>query len=292
MSRRNVVVAAIIVAALIAGAAFANREWLVLSALALNSVKRDLGAQAALIAPGVEVFRPEEAAGPFPVIIQFHGCSGFRPGWMKSWAEIATKAGFIAVAVDSNGPRGIDRERALKTVCAGKELIGQERAGDIAAAIEIAKRQEGADASRIVLAGWSHGAWSVMDYLALEGARKAPTSLKARPPHVSIAGAVLFYPYCGEGTWSRIAAWSQHPPTLMFVAGRDSVVSPEACRAAATKLRREGVPVDLVDYENADHAFDDATLIGGPYAYFYDEASATDSKMRVGDFLASIAAQQ
>lgn len=292
MSRRTVVVAAIIIAALLVGAAFANRERLVLSALAFNSAKRDLGAQAALIAPGVEVFRPEEGAGPFPVIIQFHGCSGFRPGWMKSWAEVATSAGFIAVAVDSNGPRGIDRERALKTVCAGKELIGQERAGDVAAAIEIAKGQEGADASRIVLAGWSHGAWSVMDYLALEGARQAPASLKARPPGARIAGAVLFYPYCGEGAWSRIAAWDQHPPTLMFVAGRDSVVSPEACRAAVKKLRREGVPVDLVDYETADHAFDDATLLGGPYAYFYDEASSKDSRRRVGDFLSKIAAQK
>jgi dienelactone hydrolase len=283
-------VAAAVIA--VAAFAFAQRETLVLTALGASTEKRDIDAQAALIAPKVEVFRPAAGEGPFPVVIQFHGCSGFRPPWTKSWAAIANEAGFLVIAVDSNGPRGIDRERALKTVCAGKELIGQERAGDVAAAINIAKAQEDADASRIVLAGWSHGAWSVMDYLALEGAGRAPSSLKTRPVAAPVMGAVLFYPYCGEGTWSRLHAWGQKPPALMFVAGRDSVVSPEECRAAAKKLRREGVDVDLVDYANADHAFDDATLLGGPYAYFYDEASAKDSERRVGAFLRALAAKR
>jgi dienelactone hydrolase len=138
-----------------------------------------------------------------------------------------------------------------------------------------------------VLAGWSHGAWTVMDYLALEGAGRAPATLKSRPLEAPIAGAILFYPYCGEGTWSRLSAWKQAPRALMFTAGRDSVVSPQECRDAAAKLSREGVDVELIDYANADHAFDDATLIGGPYAYFYDEASAKDSEQRVGEFLAA-----
>ncbi len=288
--KRALFVTAVLVATLAAGA-FAARERLVLGALAMSTEKRDLAAQVALISPGVQVFRPRTGAGPYPVFIQFHGCSGFRAGWTKSWADVATSAGFIVIAVDSNGPRGIDRERALKTVCAGKELIGQERAGDVAAAIEIAKAQEGADASRIVLGGWSHGAWTVMDYFALEGAGAAPASLTRKPARAPVAGAVLFYPYCGEGTWSRIAAWAQEPPTLMFVAGRDSVVSAAECESAAEKLRREGVQVELVEYETADHAFDDATLVGGPYAYFYDEASAGDSKKRVGDFLRALSAQ-
>ncbi len=291
MKRRGLVISAAGVSFLVA-LALLQREALVLTALAFSSEKRTMDAQVALLSPGMKVFRPAAGAGPFPVIIQFHGCSGYRADWMKRWSEIATTAGFIAVAVDSNGVRGIDRERALKTVCAGKELIGQERAGDVAAAIEYAKAQDGADASRIVLAGWSHGAWSVMDHLALEGAGRAPASLNARPAPATIVGAVLFYPYCGEGTWSRLHAWAQAPATLMFVAGRDSVVSPEECRTAARKLQREGVAVDLVDYAGADHAFDDATLLGGPYAYFYDDASAKDSERRVSAFLTSIAAKK
>jgi dienelactone hydrolase len=291
MKRRGVLFAAAGVSFLVA-LAFLQREALVLTALGLSSEKRAMDAQVALLAPGIRVFRPAAGEGPFPVIIQFHGCSGYRADWMKRWSEIVTRSGFIAIAVDSNGVRGIDRERALKTVCAGKELIGQERAGDVAAAIEFARALEGADASRIVLAGWSHGAWSVMDHFALEGARRAPASLKTRPEPASIVGAVLFYPYCGEGTWSRLHAWAQAPATLMFVAGRDSVVSPEECRVAAKKLQREGVAVDLVDYPGADHAFDDATLLGGPYAYFYDEASAKDSERRVSAFLTTIAAKK
>ncbi len=291
MKRRGLLFAAGGVSILLA-LAFFQREALVLTALGFSNEKRTMDEQVALLTPGVTVFRPAAGEGPFPVIIQFHGCSGYRADWMKRWSEIATEAGFVAVAVDSNGVRGIDRERALKTVCAGKELIGQERAGDVAAAIEFAKALDGADASRIVLAGWSHGAWSVMDHFALEGVRRAPASLKARPAPAAIVGAVLFYPYCGEGTWSRLNAWAQAPATLMFVAGRDSVVSPEECRVAAKKLQRQGVAVDIVEYPGADHAFDDATLLGGPYAYFYDEMSAKDSERRVGAFLTAIAAQK
>jgi dienelactone hydrolase len=288
MRARGLILAALLLAVL-GAAAYAQREALVLSAIALQTGKRTLDEQVALIAPRIEVFAPE-GAGPFPALIQFHGCSGFRADWMKGWAKLANDAGFIAIAVDSNGVRGIDREQALETVCAGKKLIGQERAGDVAAAIAVARARADVDPARIVLAGWSHGAWSVMDYLALEGAGRAPASLKARPPAAPVAGAILFYPYCGEGTWSRIAAWKQSPATLMFTAGRDSVVSPQQCRDAAAKLIREGIKVDLVDYPEADHAFDDATLIGGPYAYFYDEASAADSRRRVTGFLTALAA--
>ncbi|MDZ7629546.1 MAG: prolyl oligopeptidase family serine peptidase [Parvularculaceae bacterium] len=288
MTKRNLIAVVGVLAALVT-AAYVKREELVLTSVALSTPKRSLDKQIALIEPGIEIFTPDAGPGPWPALLQFHGCSGFRRDWMTGWAAIANEAGFIVIAVDSNGPRGIDRERALKTVCAGKELIGQERAGDIAAAIEFARRRADVDAARIVIAGWSHGAWSTMDYLALEGASRAPASLDARPDATPLAGAILFYPYCGEGAWSRLSAWKQKPPTLAFVAGRDSVVSPQECRDAAAKLAREGVTVDLVDYPEADHAFDDATLLGGPYAYFYDAPSAADARRRVSAFLKSVA---
>jgi dienelactone hydrolase len=288
MMRRPLIVALGVVAAL-GAAAFANREALMLSAIGVSTGKRTLDAQMALIAPRIEIFAPAAGDAPYPALIQFHGCSGYRAGWTKAWAKIANDAGFLVIAVDSNGVRGIDRETALKTVCKGKRLIGQERAGDVAAAIAIARARADVDQARIVLAGWSHGAWTVMDYLALEGAGAAPSSLKARPPEAPLAGAIFFYPYCGEGTWSRLHAWKQQPISLMFTAGKDSVVSPQECRDAAAKLTREGVSVDLVDYPDADHAFDDATLIGGPHAHYYDEASAKDSEKRVGAFLRMLA---
>jgi len=289
--RRTLMIAALLAAALGAGA-YVKREPLALSGVAMTTEKRDLDEQIALIAPNVEVFTPRAGAGPYPALIQFHGCAGFRRDWTASWASVANDAGFIVIAVDSNGVRGIDREEALKTVCAGKKLIGQERAGDVAAAIEIARARPDVDPDRIVLAGWSHGAWSVMDYLALAGAGRAPSSLTAKPPEAAIAGAILFYPYCGEGTWSRLAAWKERPLTLAFVAGRDSIVSPGECRTAFARLKQGGVAVDLVDYPEADHAFDDATLIGGPYEYLYNAAAAADSARRVSAFLTTLGGAQ
>lgn len=288
MMRRSLTIWAAVIAALGAGA-YVKREPLILSFVGMSAAKRTLNEQVALIAPNVEIFSPSAGEGPFPTLITFHGCSGFRRAWTRQWARVANEAGFLVIAVDSNGVRGIEREEALKTVCAGKKLIGQERAGDVAAAIALAHARPDVDPEKIVLAGWSHGAWSVMDYLALAGAGRAPSSLKARPPDAAINGAILFYPYCGEGTWSRLAVWKPRPVTLAFVAGRDSVVSPEECRGAFAHLKDQGVIIDLVDYPDADHAFDDATLVGGPYEYFYDATAAADSALRVSAFLKTVA---
>ncbi|MFN0022522.1 MAG: dienelactone hydrolase family protein [Parvularculaceae bacterium] len=266
-------------------AAFMNREALVLTALGLSTEKRSLDEQIALLAPHVEIFAPATGKPPYPAFIQFHGCSGYRPPWSARWAAVANAAGWLAIGVDSNGARGIGREDALKTICAGKKLIGQERAGDISAAIEIARRRSDVDPQRIVLAGWSHGAWSVMDYVALMSAGRAPASLTSAPARAGIAGVALFYPYCGEGSWSRVTRWKEAPPVLAFVAGRDSIVSAEECRAAFAKLKRDGAAVDLADYPDADHAFDDRTNVGGPYEYLYDEAAANDSERRITEFL-------
>ncbi len=285
--KRGLLAALGVIAALGIGA-YVNRETLALTALGLSTEKRTLDDQIALLAPHVEIFAPETGNPPYPAVIQFHGCSGYRPPWSARWAAVANAAGYLAIAVDSNGARGISREDARETVCAGKKLIGQERAGDVAAAIEIARRRSDVDPQRIVLAGWSHGAWTVMDYVALMSAARAPASLRAAPGRAEIAGVALFYPYCGEGSWSRVTRWEDAPPVLAFIAGRDSIVSAEECRAAFAKLKREGVGVDLVDYPDADHAFDDRTNVGGPYEYLYDEASANDAERRIAEFLGSL----
>jgi dienelactone hydrolase len=51
--------------------------------------------------------RPE-GSGPFPAVVVLHGCGGFHED-MLAWADRLRRWGHAALAVDSFGPRAIER---------------------------------------------------------------------------------------------------------------------------------------------------------------------------------------
>ena len=172
--------------ALLAAAALAawlNREPLMLGALATKTQKSSLAERVALLEPDLRVFAPANARAPMPAIMMFHGCTGRSEAHMRQFADLAVAQGYAVFSFDSLTPRGIDRETAFATVCKGKTLIGQERAGDVAAAFHIVRQRSDIDPDRIIVAGWSHGAWTAMDYLTFAVAgRKAPGVADAPTP--------------------------------------------------------------------------------------------------------------
>lgn len=270
---------------ILGGFAFVKHEPLLLSLAGMRTEKRSLDELQAFLAPHIEAFAPEGATGRLPTIVQFPGCVGARADFSEQWARVANDAGWLAIVVDSNGARGISRDRARETVCKGKELLGQERAGDVAAALALVAARPDVDPARIVVAGWSHGAWTIMDYFALAGAGRAPSSIKDAPKDApSVAGAILFYPHCGPGAWSRIAPWASRPPTLAFVAGADSVVDGPECKARFETIKSEGVPVEVTFYPTADHAFDDRGL-EPKYQYLYNAEAEADATAKYAAFL-------
>lgn len=262
-----------------------KREPLMIAWFAMNTDQTNLNQRIELIESNIEVRLPDEGAAPFPVVLQFHGCAGIRPPFQEQWADIANRAGFAAMIVDSNGPRGISREAALDKICGGKALIGHERAGDVLAALRIAQNDERLDTSRLVLTGWSHGAWSVMDFLTMDGKNRTPAGLSGWSGDTAdIAGAVLFYPYCGAGALSRFREWTQHPKTLAFVAGADKMVPAKACISYFKARQSKGDPVDLLIYADADHVFDDPFL-EPEWIHWYNEEYFKDAADRYEAFL-------
>ena len=262
-----------------------KREPVMVALLAMNTDQSSLDERIDLIETGYSIHLPKDGVGPFPVVLQFHGCAGIRPPFQEQWAAMANEMGYAAVIVDSNTPRGFSREEALKIVCGGKALLGQERAGDVLAAIKLAEQDPRLDPSQIILAGWSHGGWSVMDFLTMDGKTRIPAGLSGwREPPPSIAGSIFFYPYCGPGALSRFRSWTQNPRTLAFIAGDDKMVPAKACISYFEKRRAKEDPVELVVYSDADHVFDDPFL-EPEWIHWYNEEYFQDAKSRYKEFL-------
>ncbi len=282
--RRGLVFAGIV--AVVAAALLVWRlEPIYLERLAGKTQAEDLEARKALLSDAIEIHVPDAEDNPYPTVLMFHGCAGPRMTFQRQWAEVFNEAGYAAMIVDSTGPRGYSRQSALDIVCAGKTLIGQERAGDVFAAIEIAREDPRLDTDRLILAGWSHGAWTVMDFLTMDGEKRRPAGLSGDlPGQPRIDGTVLFYPHCGAGALSKFRPWRQSPPALAFVAGADQIVEPEKCIALFDRMRWAGLGIEVAIYPDAEHVFDDPFL-EPEWIHWYSEKDHKDAEQRLRAFL-------
>lgn len=226
--------------------------------------------------------------GPYPVIVQFHGCAGARLEFQDLWAKAATDNGFMAVIVDSMRPRGFSRQAAAETICTGKKLLGQERAGDVAAALDLIRVRPEIDKERIILTGWSHGAWTVMDYLTMDFVKNGPVNLTSedfsKHNQPDIDGVILFYPYCGLGTRSRLDEWQQKPQALSLIAGADTIVNHKDCLKRFSKLKQSGLHLDQTVYPDTEHAFDDP-FIEEAYQHWHHRENMIDAMSRYVGFI-------
>ena len=129
-----------------------------------------------------------DGSGPFPAVVILHGCGGFFSNY-ASVADDLRWEGYVALAVDSLGPRGIP------DACADG-LIAQ--AVDAFAALAYLSKQSFVDPSRIAVLGYSMGGGSALtdvepDFIAklfsgsfvaqspiTRGARTAPRSSPRR----------------------------------------------------------------------------------------------------------------
>jgi dienelactone hydrolase len=188
-----------------------------------------------------------------------HGCGGRQP-FLDGYAAALRDIGVASLIVDSHKPRSINRVAASLTVCTGARLQGRERAGDLYAAFAWARGQNWVDASKIFAAGWSHGAWTILDALALRAGPEMQRATKLvdlpdEPLH-GLAGTFLAYPYAGIASTAGRRAPRLTPPTTAIVCGRDYIVGTKVPLAALERLRGHGVPIELKLFAENTHAFE------------------------------------
>jgi dienelactone hydrolase len=218
---------------------------------------RTLDEAADRLAPHVSVTWPDGTDEPVPAVLMFSGCGGVRQV-QDDYAQIIAGAGAAAMVVDSHAARSIPSALARPLVCTAALMRGQGRAADVFAAVQLARRDARIDPDRIVLLGWSHGGWAVMEALAFAAEATPPPGLEGSGEDAlsGVRGAALIYPYCG---WpgrarSRDDVWAV-PVAALLVEG-DVVAAPGDCEAVFERQAEAGAAIAVLTETGLTHAFD------------------------------------
>lgn len=233
------------------------------------------------LSANVEAFGPRDDKCR-PAVLMFHGCGGVR-GHLPEYGEAAARAGWRAYLIDSFTPRGWSRQFGMAFVCTASVFRGWERAGDVAAAVYGISRRKDVDPHRMVLAGWSHGGWGIMELMSAP--LKSPAEIGLADVDgldlSGVKGAFLAYPYVGAVARRRFAAWVHRPRTFAVIARHDHLTTVRNARKVMDAVEDGGVEVErwLAD---GTHAFDEHSE--SPIMHF-DPALAQESIDRFTDFL-------
>ncbi len=241
--------------------------------------------------PQMALYKPE-GAGPFPALVLHHQCSGLRNDrWqnrsMLEWAKTAVARGYVALLVDTLGPRG------AQTVCYGPQNNVTFATGvkDALQAAEHLRKFDFVDKRRIALAGYSWGAMvGVLASSKLWGESLAPGE---RP-----AAAVAFYPGCFTIRPKTVSPYEiVRPdidrPLLVLMGADDNETPPTDCISRLEPLKSRGAPVEWHVYPDTTHCWDCANLHnfskvdvrGNRVTYRYDQEVTADSARRMFEFL-------
>jgi len=225
------------------------------------------------------------APGQGPLVVLFHGCGGVRDH-LERYALAAAEAGCEAVVVDSFAARGWSHVFGLAFVCTGLMFQGRERAGDVLAAAW-GLTDQGRSDRPLILAGWSHGGWAIMDLMTMPLVEPGDAGLADPSPDAlrNLKGLFLAYPYGGVGALSRVRPWLRGAAIAAIAPQFDHVTNLGDARRLYAAPREKGCPVDLWEHAGT-HSFDEFT---GVFPMRFDEPLTRESLDRFAAFLAHAA---
>jgi dienelactone hydrolase len=210
------------------------------------------------------LYRPS-GAGPFPAIVLAHTCAGVQPH-TDVWGKRLAEWGYVVVAPDSFGPRGVT------SVCAhGTTVSGTARVADVAGAIDYLNAQPFVRKNDIGLIGHSHGGWTVM--------RAAQKSFGLA--NRGLRAAVAYYPSCSAAFDTDVSV-----PLLILIGDRDDWTPADNCRRMQAAGFTRPDLVQIAYYPNAYHSFDSKVAARNAYGHHlaYDSVAAPDAEARTQSF--------
>jgi dienelactone hydrolase len=228
--------------------------------------------------------------GPFPSVVQLHGCAGLDAQAYR-WAHWLAERGYVSLVVDSFGPRGAKGD--CRT--APDEPPITARFDDAMGALWFLQAQPFVQGDRVAAIGWSQGgvyAMAVINGPSLERARARGVDL---PPTGFRAGIGIYPGGCASLTTQRVIR-----PLLVLIGAEDDWTPAESCVRMVNAMRGRGADASIVVYPGAHHYFDvedqrlavlpdveNETKPGGYGATVsYQAAAAADAHRQIEAFLA------
>jgi dienelactone hydrolase len=181
-------------------------------------------------------------AGRLPVVVLMHGSGGMGPN-IEMWASEFNAMGISTFAIDGFTGRG------LTSVSGNQALLGRLNfILDIYRALDILAQHPRADPSRIALMGLSRGGQAAL-YASLKRFHRMWNK-----SGIEFAAYVPFYPDCMTTFIDDTDVAGR--PIRIFQGGADDYNPAAPCKAFVSRLRAAGHDVELTEYPNVWHSFD------------------------------------
>lgn len=178
-----------------------------------------------------------------------HAVSRRHLQWGRIWAD----RGYVALLVDSFGPRGKAHGFGRRTHDdPARESVNERtvRPLDAIAGLRYLRTRSDVAGDRVALQGWSNGGSTVLNVVA-----DTPAMQQAFGTTAPFSAAAAFYPGCGTSAVD-LRKYRSSTPLIVLLGDADEEVSPEIC--AKLLAGTAGDPKVLVKrYPGASHDFDD-----------------------------------
>jgi carboxymethylenebutenolidase len=165
-----------------------------------------------------------------------------------AWGEFWAERGYIALLVDSFGPRGYPSGFPKGSYEDRPSAVSEQtvRPLDAYGALRYLRGRSDIISGRIGIQGWSNGGMTVLVTMS----DHAP-GIDQPTPVTGFRAAIVEYPGCGmEAIRGRYLSYS---PILMMIASADAEVSPKRCEEFAQKARASGSDLEPIVYPGAEH---------------------------------------
>lgn len=186
-------------------------------------------------------FRIAQGSGKLPVVILIHGSGGMGPN-VESWARDLNTMGISTFALDGFTGRG------LTSVNTDQALLGRLAfALDAYRVLDMLAKHPRVDPSRIVLMGFSRGGQGAL-FASLKRFHQMWNKSGAE-----FAAYIPFYPDCST---TYLSDTEVDRPIRIFHGTPDDYNPVASCKRYVERLRAAGHDVQLTEYPNAQHGFD------------------------------------
>lgn len=199
----------------------------------------DANAQAAVVTGELSI---AQGSGRLPVAVLMHGSGGIG-GNVQYWKRLFNAAGISTFVIDGVTGRGFtgvgDKQASLGRL---NFIL------DIYRSLEILGKHPRVDPGKVVMVGFSRGGQAAL-YSSVERFQKLWNK-----SGLNFASYVVFYPDCG--TTYRDDDKVAGKPIRIFHGSPDNYNPVSSCKAYLARLKQAGADVELTEYPNAEHGFD------------------------------------